>query len=102
MKVETVYNIFNNFINDIKYMKYFNIYKDNVRDWKIKLDKLKQFIDDNLARPTLKTNKELHKWLSHQITNSKKRLEIMKDDEIFNSWNEFINDDRYSEYFINN
>ncbi len=41
--------------------------------WDLMLDKVKKFIDENKKRPTLITNKKLNKWLSHQITNHKKK-----------------------------
>ena len=56
--------------------KYFDL--DNVRDWKNKLEEVKLFIDTNNVRPTLKTNKELHNWLSNQLNKSKERKEIKK------------------------
>ena len=97
MKNDEIYNIWNEFISDPRYKKYFDL--DNVREWKNRLDELKLFIDNNNARPTPKSNKELYSWLSHQITNSKNRQYNMKNDEIYNSWNEFISDSRYKKYF---
>ena len=100
MKKYEIYNTFNMFINDARYKKYFNL--DNVKNWKNRLDEVKQFIDTNNARPTPKSNKELHSWLSTQITSSKKRLYIMKDEKIYNLWNEFITDEKYAKHFISN
>jgi len=100
MKSDIIYQEWNNFINDARYKKYFDL--DNIRDWKIKLEEFKQFIDTNNSRPTRKTNKELNKWIQHQITNSTKRENIMKINEVFTLWNEFINDARYKKYFQSN
>ena len=97
IKSDEVFTLWNEFINDVKYKQYFDL--DNVRDWKLKLNELKQFIDNNNIRPTKKTNKELCSWLSTQLKNSKKRKEIMKSDIIYQLWNEFINDVRYKKYF---
>ncbi len=99
MAIPEIYNAWNEFIKDARYKKYFDL--DRVRDWKIKLAELKEFIETNNARPTCKTNKELHEWLSTQMKNSKgnKRLFVMKNDEVYNLWKEFINDARYKNYF---
>ena len=97
MKIDEIYNAWNNFINDTRYKKYFDL--DNIRDWRINFDELKQFIDINNARPTENTNKNLCLWIRTQITNLKKKQQIMKNDEIYNLWNEFINDTRYKKYF---
>jgi superfamily II DNA or RNA helicase len=97
MKNDEIYNLWTEFISDPRYKKYFDL--DNIRDWKNRLDEVKQFIDTNNARPTPKSNKELYSWLSHQITNSKNRQHNMKNDEIYNSWNEFITDSKYKKYF---
>ena len=97
MKVDEIYNSWTNFVTNVKYKKYFDL--DNVRDWKVKLAEVKEFIDINNARPT-RTNKELYNWLSHQITNSKERKKAMKIDEIYTLWNNFITNDKYKQYFI--
>ena len=97
MKDDEIYNAWNEFINDARYRQYFDL--DNVRDWKNRLEEVKQFIYSNNAKPKPKTNKELQSWMKRQIHNSKKRLQIMKIDEIYNEWNEFINDTRYRHYF---
>ena len=41
-------------------------------------------------------------WLITQITNNKKKIEIMKDEKIYNLWTEFINDGKYKIYFQKN
>ena len=98
MKNNEIYNLWNEFINNDRYKKYFDL--DEIRDWKNNLDDLKKFIDENNARPLPRNNKKLHIWQSRNITISKNRLHIMKYDEIYNLWNEFINDNKYKQYFI--
>ena len=44
--------------------------------------------------------KIIGKWLSHQIENYKTKRNIMKDDIIYNTWTNFINDDKYKKYFF--
>ena len=98
MKYETIYNLWNEFISNVRYKKYFDL--DNNRDWKIKLEEVKKFILENKVRPTENTNKSLDSWIQTQITNSKRRIKIMKNDEIYNLWCEFSNDSRFNK-FIN-
>ena len=76
--------------------------------WRRKLELVKKFIDGNHRRPiqryTNQYEKKLGRWLSQQIvnSNSNSRKKIMKDDEIFAEWNEFIADEKYNEYFRSN
>jgi hypothetical protein len=97
MKIDEIYSLWNEFVTDIRYKKYFDL--DNVRDWKNKLEEVKEFIDANNSRPTLRTNKQLNQWLSDQLKKIKTKTEIMKIDEIYKLWTEFINDVRYKQYF---
>jgi recombinational DNA repair protein RecT len=102
MKEVEIYNLWNEFVNDDKYKEYF---MDNMNVWKNKLDKVKEFIDLNYKRPLGKSkNKEekvLGSWIGTQMKNTKNKTEIMKEIEIYNLWNEFVNDDKYKEYFNN-
>ena len=72
--------------------------------WNMRLEEVKKYIDDNGKRPSSESlNKDikmLSKWLSHQITNFNKKQKNMKDEKIYNKWNEFINSDKYKKYFI--
>ena len=48
----------------------------------------------------LKYIKIISKWVSHQMTNYKKKSRIMKDEKIRSKWKDFINDPKYKQYFI--
>ena len=96
MKNDEIYNLWNEFINDSIYKKYFISNED---DWKVKLEELKEFININNARPTQKTNEDLHSWLSNQLSKSKQKQQIMKNNEIYSLWIEFINNVKYKQYF---
>jgi superfamily II DNA or RNA helicase len=103
MKDDIIYNTWTNFINDDKYKKYF---LDNNIVWLNTFEKVKKYIDENSKRPT-KENidyniKKLGSWITHQIKNYKLKESIMKDDIIYNTWSNFINDDKYKEYFLDN
>ena len=103
MKDKTIYKVWDNFINDQKYSKYFI---DSNNKWLNNLHELKDFIDNKNRRPIAKITdldeKQLHKWLSHQITNHKTKKQIMKDETIYQTWTDFIHDPKYSKYFIDN
>ena len=101
MRNENIYKTFNDFINDPKYNLYFI---DNDKEWLNNLKQVKKYIDENNKRPpTYEKNGEynlLGKWLSHQITNSKTRKQIMENENIYKTFNDFINDPKYNLYFI--
>ena len=100
MKKEEVYNQWTDFINDDKYKEYF---LDNDIIWNNNLEKVKKYIDDNKKRPS-ESNKDkeiktLGSWISTQQNNYKTKSQIMSSEEINNKWTDFINDDKYKEYF---
>ena len=78
--------------------------KQNEEDWINRLEKVKLYIDENKKRPSKHDkNKDIQKlgiWTSTQIQNYKKKLFIMKSNNIIKLWKKFI--DEYSEYFLNN
>ena len=96
MKNKEIYSEFTNFIND--YEKYF---LSNEEIWYDTFNNLKNYIDKNKKRPSNsdknKEIKHLAQWLSHQQKNYKKKEYIMKNQGIYNGWNQFMNE--YEEYF---
>ena len=103
MKEKEIYDSWTKFINDEKYKEYF---LSNEEVWYNNLEKVKQFIDENIRTPINgcqnKEEKIIASWISLQIKNYKKKTYIMKDKEIYNAWTEFINDEKYREYFLSN
>lgn len=75
------------------------ILQNNREIWIIKLDRVKQYINENHKRPSsIDKNieiKTLGSWISNQQSNYKKKLQIMKDQEIYDKWTNFINDEQY-------
>ena len=71
--------------------------------WLYNLNKLKKYIDTCDKRPVEKSKdpniKILGTWLSCQLTNYKKRTQIMKETEIYNKFKEFLTE--YICYFPN-
>jgi hypothetical protein len=100
MKNEEIYNKWTEFINDSIYKVYFISNKDN---WIDILNKVKLYIDTTNKRPSsgdkIKEIKKLGQWICDQKKNYNNKKYIMKNEEIYNKWTEFINDDNYKKYF---
>ena len=103
MKDENIRNKWEEFINNPKYKQYFI---SNEEHWYKMLDKVKQYIDKNSKRPSsISKNKNIRfmcSWIYSQTENYKKKSNIMKDENIKNKWEEFINNSKYKKYFISN
>jgi superfamily II DNA or RNA helicase len=95
MKNKEKYDMWSEFINNIKYKKYF---LNNTEVWLNKLKELKKFIDLNNAKPIQKIT--IGKWLANQHKNYKNQSDSMNNIENYNKWTEFINDDKYKTYFL--
>ena len=94
MKDKNIKIIWEEFINDEKYYRYM---LDNEEIWNVKFNELKIYLDKYNKRPN--KDNDLSKWLQHQITNYRKRKDIMHNNHIFMKWCEFINDQKYKKYF---
>jgi len=95
--------LWEDFINDNKYKKYF---LSNEDEWINNINYVKKYIDDNNKRPNSNdNNKEIQQygiWLTYQPRNYEKNIKIMKNMNIRKLWEDFINDDKYKKYFISN
>ena len=82
--------------------------RGNVELWRTRLKQVKEFIDENNTRPSSNTKakdnneKQFCSWISKQLKNAKNRTQIMKEQEIYDEWLEFINDGKYSYYMLDN
>ena len=103
MKNKKIYNKWTEFINNEKYKKYFI---SNEEKWLINLKKLKEYIDINNKKPySQNKNKDIKKigfWMQRQHNIFKTKNNIMKNEEIYDKWKEFINDNKYKKYFLTN
>jgi hypothetical protein len=99
MKNEEIYNKWTEFINHPKYKEHF-ISGEDV--WIETLSSVVKYIDENNKRPSCHSKddetRKLGQWVDRQVQNYKKKKEIMKNEEIYNKWTEFINDPKYKEY----
>jgi superfamily II DNA or RNA helicase len=80
------------------YNKFFISKED---EWKLNIKKVESYIKENNKKPSRSNNdsniKMLGNWISTQLKNYKKYVEIMKNDDIRKLWEEFI--EKYKEYF---
>jgi cytochrome c553 len=78
----------------------------NEEIWLHHLEECRNYIDINKKRPSSKSKdeeiKQLGAWLSTQKKNYDKKIGIMQDAEIYDKWTAFINDIKYSFYFLSN
>jgi superfamily II DNA or RNA helicase len=95
--------IWEEFINNDKYKEYFLSYEE---EWNINLDRSIAYIYKEKKRPSSKSKneeeKKLGKWIDHQTHDYKNNKHGMKDKERRKIWEEFINNDKYKEYFLSN
>ena len=102
MKDETIYKLWTEFINNSRYKKYMQI-PTMLEKFILDFNKLKIYIDTNKQRPSVgskdKDIKSMAKWIGHSQNNYSKKIHNMKNETIYNLWTEFINNDKYKEYF---
>jgi hypothetical protein len=84
-------DLWNNFI--IEYKIFFI---SNEELWIETLNKVKKYINENKKKPSIndknKYNKFLSEWISTQIDNYNKKIQIMKNPSIKKLWENFINE----------
>ena len=101
MKNINIRKLWEEFINDPKYSKYFI---SNEEKWKLRLEEVKKYIDDNNKCPSFcDKNSDIKSdasWISTQQQNYKNNECIVSNSDIRKLWEEFINDPKYSSYFI--
>jgi hypothetical protein len=80
--------------------------RSTTKEWEKKLEELKTYLNQHNKRPSSedknKDVKKYGKWINHQISNHKKKEYIMSIESIRQLWENFINDDKYKNYFISN
>ena len=98
-------NIMKNDIIKKKYEQFIEEHReyflDNITIWNENLNNIKLYINLNKKLPSQhnqdKNIKRLGRWICTQHKNYKKRENIMKNDNLYNDWLQFINE--YQEYF---
>ncbi len=78
---------------------------ENTSTWYEYLRMIKEYLYKYDKIPSNKSTnsfeKKLGKWLSIQFINTNPRKKIMLNDNIYNSWLEFLHDSKYNYYFSN-
>ena len=96
MSNEIIYNTWTVFTEDIKYIKYFKR-----ETWVDKLNRLKDYIDENNKKPSSTSDdlniKNLAIWCENQVSSYKKKE--MSSAVIYNNWTFFTEDLKYIKYF---
>ena len=91
MKNNNIYNIWTTFTQ--QYSQYYP--SNNVDIWLYNLEQVKTYININKQRPPSKDNNKdiarLGKWIGTALNNYRKKDDIMKNNDIYNKWEEFIN-----------
>jgi hypothetical protein len=99
MKEENIRNIWEDFINT-----YSHLFMSNDEIWNDTLEKVKMYIETNNKLPSQhnknKDIKQLGRWISTQKTKYNNKEYIMKEENIRNIWEDFIN--TYSHLFMSN
>ncbi len=100
MHNELRYNEWSAFINDYK-----DYFVQSIEKWIIKYNELIEYINtyNKLPRQSGSENeyeKKLGKWLGHQKSNYKNKLDIMQIEECYTKWTDFTN--LYKQYFVSN
>jgi uncharacterized Zn-finger protein len=98
MSNERIRHLWEDFINDNKYKEFF---LSNKERWKLNLEQVKKYIDENKKRPLDKyKNKDLKilsMWIYNQKIKYHKKEYIMSNETIRHLWEDFINE--YKMYF---
>jgi hypothetical protein len=98
MKDENIIKIWKEFIEN---PLYYDLFIDNKTEWKNTLIIIKKYIIDNKKIPYSNKDsniKKLGSWLSVQKNNYKKNIKGIKDAEIKQLWEEFINNPLFKPY----
>ena len=100
---EEKYNKWTNLINNPKYNLYF---MSNEEIWEYKFNQVIEYININNKRPSSESknedDKQLGSWILNQLNIYKNKEQIMKNEEIYNKWTNFINNPKYNLYFMSN
>jgi hypothetical protein len=95
MKEENIRNKWEDFINT-----YAHLFMSNYEKWNDTLEKVKMYIETNDKLPPHQDINPLGNWISNQKINYSKQKDIMKEENIRNKWEDFIN--TYGYLFMSN
>jgi hypothetical protein len=97
MKYIQIYNKWTDFINIYKIY-----FLTNQEIWYFNLEQIKEYIKNNNKKPLHSDInvdiKKLGSWIHTQKLYYKNKTRTMKNIKIYNSWTEFINNNKYKQY----
>jgi superfamily II DNA or RNA helicase len=101
MKIPHMYDIWTAFVNDNKYKQYF---MTNDERWLYKFEELNNYLDNyetmlHIHSKNIKIQR-MFIWHNHQVYKFKNKTQIMKKDNIYNIWCEFVKNPKYEQYFM--
>ena len=106
MKNQIIYDKWTEFINDQKYKNNKKYLITNEDIWNTNLLKLTNYIDTFNKRPSSEDKDEqimyLGRWVLTQVRNYNNEDKTMKHKINYDKWTEFINNEKYEQYFISN
>jgi hypothetical protein len=86
MSASKIRQLWKDFINNDKYKKYF---LSNKEKWRLNLERVKKYIDENKKKPL---DKILSIWIYNQKIKYHKKEYIMSNKTIRHLWEDFINE----------
>jgi len=100
MKNKIIYNKWDKLVNEYPRLLY-----DKITEWKYKLSLVEDYICGNFEKPveTYVDDNGIHigKWLQRQKYNHKKKIKLHNIKEIYDIWEQFINDPLYKDILYN-
>ena len=79
----------------IYYLYYYYIMHGHNDIWFTNFEETKIYLDS-----IIENEKKLGSWISAQVSNFKTKKSTMSDINVYNTWKEFINNEKYSKYFL--
>jgi superfamily II DNA or RNA helicase len=80
------------------------IMKNSEEIWIKRLEECKKYIDENKEKPSRSSKiidiKKMGQWIGQNNHKYFNKIYIMKDETIYKLWYEFINDEKYKQYFL--
>jgi superfamily II DNA or RNA helicase len=99
MKNKNIRKEWENFLD-----KYKNLFLSNTEKWLCMLQKIKKYIDDYNKIPfrhdEIDDNKIMGRWIDKTKRDHDLKINVMKNNEIYNKWTEFVSNVKYKNLFI--
>ena len=90
-------------MNDANYSIYF---EDNITIWNKHLQDVKSYINTNNVKPSTISEdgniKKMAVWICNQQKHYVSKTGIMNNEQIYNTWTEFVENSEYTTYFEEN